>query len=135
MQLQDKGHNHASYSFGVIPLFNLNFKVEWWPQTDEHWYRMRCSCFKFYFDQVSTVLVSPIELVFLPKMSWPLIIQLAPEMTKLGIFLHVLLHRCKFHFLFYLNQTCRKVVPPVVFNWHCHTPFKPDDSKCIDTFT
>ena len=25
MQLQDKGHNCESYSFGVIPLFNLNF--------------------------------------------------------------------------------------------------------------
>ena len=35
MQLQDKEHNSDSYHFGVMSLFNLNFKVEWWPP--ERW--------------------------------------------------------------------------------------------------
>ena len=56
MQLQDKGHNSEKYIFGVMPPFNLNFKVEGWPQlTDEHWYRMRCSSLtntKLYFTKV-----------------------------------------------------------------------------------
>ena len=44
----NKGHNLESCSFRVMSLFNLNFKVGWWPLTDKRWYCMQCSCFFCY---------------------------------------------------------------------------------------